>query len=89
MIVLQRLGLYPGAEGWLAFAVEQLRIRRDELVADGNAAARLAEDLARRVPVIYGGGGLGGPGGDGGTRNPAQRPRVHVHPRLDRSGGPQ
>ena len=27
---------------------------------DGNPAERLADDLARRVPIIYGGGGLGG-----------------------------
>jgi glucose/mannose-6-phosphate isomerase len=60
MIVLERLGLYPGAEGWLRFAVDQLKARRDKLVLDGNAAERLADDLARRVPVIYGGGGLGG-----------------------------
>jgi len=59
MIVLERLGLYHGAEGWLRFAVDQLKARRDKLVLDGNPAERLADDLARRVPIIYGGGGLG------------------------------
>jgi glucose/mannose-6-phosphate isomerase len=60
MIVLERLGLYHGAEGWLRFAVDQLKARRDKLVLAGNPAERLADDLARRVPIIYGGGGLGG-----------------------------
>ena len=60
MIVLERLGLFPGAEGWIRFAVEQLKVRRDKLTVDGSPAERLADDLARRVPIIYGGGGLGG-----------------------------
>jgi len=60
MIVLERLGFFPGAEGWIRFAVEQLKVRRDKLAVDGGPAERLAEDLARRVPIIYGGGGLGG-----------------------------
>ena len=60
MIVLERLGLFHGAEGWLRFAVDQLKTRRDKLAIDGNPAERLADDLARRVPIIYGGGGLGG-----------------------------
>lgn len=60
MIVLERLGLFHGAEGWLRFAVDQLKARRDKLAVDSNPAERLADDLARRVPIIYGGGGLGG-----------------------------
>ncbi len=60
MIVLERLGLFHGAEGWLHFAVEQLKVRRDKLTVAGNPAELLADDLARRVPIIYGGGGLGG-----------------------------
>ena len=60
MIVLERLGLFHGAEGWLGFAVEQLKVRRDKLTAAGNPAEKLADDLARRVPIMYGGGGLGG-----------------------------
>ncbi len=60
LIVLERLGLFPGAGEWVARAVEQLRLRRDRLVADGNPAERLAADLARRVPIVYGGSGLGG-----------------------------
>jgi len=60
LIVLERLGLFPGASGWVRLAADQLRLRRDRLVVDGNPAERLAADLARRVPIIYGGGGLGG-----------------------------
>ncbi len=60
MVVAERLGFFPGAEEWIRFAVDQLKARRDKLTVDGSPAERLADDLARRVPIIYGGGGLGG-----------------------------
>jgi glucose/mannose-6-phosphate isomerase len=59
LIVLERMGLFPGAGEWIALAVEQLRIRRDELVRDGNPAELLARRIGRTLPIIYGGGGLG------------------------------
>ncbi len=59
LVVLDKVGLYPGAEGWLDQAVDQLERRRDKLVVDGSPAEQLADDLARRVPIIYGGGGVG------------------------------
>jgi glucose/mannose-6-phosphate isomerase len=59
LVVLERMGLFPGAQEWASRAVDQLRSRRDRLVVDGNPAERLAADLSRRVPIIYGGGGLG------------------------------
>ena len=60
MILLEHLGLFHGAEGWLRLAVDQLKVRRDKLAVEGNPAERLADDLARRIPIVYGGGGLGG-----------------------------
>ena len=54
------IGLFPGARDWIAAAVDQLRIRRDELSADGNAAVALARDLAGTIPLVYGGGAAGG-----------------------------
>ena len=59
LIVLERMGLFPGAGEWVGRAVEQLQVRRDELVRDGNPAELLARRIARTLPIIYGGGGLG------------------------------
>ena len=59
MIVLERMGLFPGASAWIAAAVEQLRRRRDQLVADDNPAERLARHIGRMMPIIYGGAGIG------------------------------
>ena len=42
LVVLERIGLFPGAGEWIGRAVAQLKSRRDELVADGNAAEQLA-----------------------------------------------
>lgn len=57
--VLEQVGLFPGASGWIDQAVQQARIRRDELLATGEAR-QLAERLVGSVPVTYGGGSLGG-----------------------------
>jgi glucose/mannose-6-phosphate isomerase len=63
MIVLEELGLFPGASSWVAQAVEQLSRRRDQLVAgagDGSsAAAALARRIGRTTPLVYGGGSVG------------------------------
>ncbi|MEJ5254712.1 MAG: bifunctional phosphoglucose/phosphomannose isomerase [Acidimicrobiales bacterium] len=60
LVVLEQVGLFPGASAWIDSAVAQLRVRRDELGADGNIAQRLARRIDRQLPIIYGGGGLGG-----------------------------
>jgi glucose/mannose-6-phosphate isomerase len=59
LVVLEQVGLFPGAAQWIADAVDQLRVRRDELVKDGNAAEALARRVGRHLPLIYGGGSLG------------------------------
>lgn len=59
LVVLENMGFFPGASQWIALAVEQLRRRRPELMSDSGPAAELARQLDRRVPIIYGGGGLG------------------------------
>ena len=59
LVVLEEMGLFPGAKRWLAEAVAQLKVRRDALLKDGNAAQRLAKRIGRTIPVIYGGGGIG------------------------------
>ena len=54
------LGLFPGGRDWIAAAIAQLRTRRDELAAPGSSAEQLARELAGTMPLIYGGGVLGG-----------------------------
>ncbi len=59
LVVLEQIGLFPGASAWIDAAVDQLKIRRDQLIADGSAAEALAKRLEGTLPLIYGGGGLG------------------------------
>jgi glucose/mannose-6-phosphate isomerase len=64
LVVLERIGLFPGASHWIAAAVEQLKVRRDRLF-DGdaprpeNTAEVLARHIGRTFAVVYGGGGIG------------------------------
>lgn len=53
------LGLYPGGRDWIAAAIEQLKVRRDELRTPDSAAAQLARELNGTIPLVYGGGRLG------------------------------
>ena len=59
LVVLEEMGLFPGAQQWIDFAVEQLRVRRDELTSDGNAAQQLAKRIGRTIPLVHGGGDIG------------------------------
>lgn len=59
LVVLENMGLFPGASQWIALAVEQLRQRRSLLEGGNGPASDLARRLDRMVPIIYGGGGLG------------------------------
>jgi len=60
LVVLEQIGLFPGASSWIDAAVEQLRKRRDQLIEDGSIAEQLARRIGRRIPLVYGGGGIGG-----------------------------
>lgn len=59
LVVLEEIGLFPGATGWIELAVDQLRRRRDALVAPGNIAARLAREIGRTIPLVHGAQSLG------------------------------
>jgi glucose/mannose-6-phosphate isomerase len=59
LVVLEEIGLFPGAQQWIDHAVEQLTARRDSLQASGNVAERLARQIGRSVPIFFGGGQLG------------------------------
>lgn len=59
MIVLEEIGLFPGAQQWVDFAVEQLRERRDALLGDDSIAKGIARRIGRTLPLVHGGGDLG------------------------------
>lgn len=59
LLVLEQVGLFPGASSWIDAAIDQLKVRRDALFAPGSAAAELGRKLSGSIPLVYGGGGLG------------------------------
>ena len=59
LVILEEIGLFPGASEWIGLAVDQLQRRRNELVADDNPARELARAIGRTVPLIYGDSGIG------------------------------
>jgi len=59
LVALERMGLFPGAHGWIAAAAEQLRRRADVLASDRSPAAALARRIGRSLPIVYGAGAVG------------------------------
>ena len=59
LLVLEAVGLFPGATDWIGHAAAQLRRRRDQLLADDNPARELARRLGTTIPLVYGGGAVG------------------------------
>lgn len=59
LVLLEALGLFPGARAWIDAAAEQLQHRRDQVLGAHDPVAPLARRLAGTMPVVYGGGGLG------------------------------
>ncbi len=59
LLVLEQVGLFPGARQYVADAVDQLRRRRDELIQVDGPAVRAARAIGRTIPVAYGGDALG------------------------------
>jgi glucose/mannose-6-phosphate isomerase len=60
LVLLESIGMFPGASAWITAAVDQLRRRRDQLAGDDNLAVQLARRIGRQTPIVYGGGGIGG-----------------------------
>jgi len=60
LIALEKIGLFPGARRWVEEAVRCLTVRRDELGVGDPLVADLARRIGRTIPLIYGGGALGG-----------------------------
>src|SRR4051794_3041308 len=61
LVVLEMVGLFPGATQWIARAVEQLKRRRDRLVAGGDhtLAADVARRIGRTIPLMHGATAVG------------------------------
>jgi glucose/mannose-6-phosphate isomerase len=59
LMILEQVGLFPGATQYVADAVRQLERRRDRLIVDGGPAQRLARQIGGTIPVVYGGDALG------------------------------
>lgn len=59
LVVLEDIGLFPGASQWIAHAVRRLRTRRDRLAGDRSEARTLAKRIGRTIPLIYGGSWIG------------------------------
>jgi len=64
LVLLDRVGMYPGAEAWIDAAIAQATVRRNELITEQNVARQLARQLGRTFPIIYGGNGPGGAAAD-------------------------
>jgi glucose/mannose-6-phosphate isomerase len=64
LVTLFRMGLAPGAHANLMYAQQQLARRRAKCAPHVDGAANPARELARKIgrtiPLIYGGGALGG-----------------------------
>lgn len=59
LVVLEQIGLFPGASQWIKLAVSQLQLRRDRLTRPSNDAATLAKRIGRTIPLVHGGGAIG------------------------------
>jgi len=63
-VTLMRTGLAPGAHAALVAAQRQLAVRRDQCRPEVEGAANPAREIARRIdrtiPLVYGGGAIGG-----------------------------
>jgi glucose/mannose-6-phosphate isomerase len=59
LVVLEEIGLFPGAVHWAKLAVRQLRRRRDQLVKPGNLAEDVARRIGRTIPLTHSSQALG------------------------------
>lgn len=59
IVLLESIGLFPGAHQWVDEAAGRLRRRRDELVRDGSVAEAVARRVGRTIPLVHSAGDLG------------------------------
>jgi glucose/mannose-6-phosphate isomerase len=60
LLAFESLGMFPGGRDWIGAAIAQLKDRRSRLGGPDDEVARVAKAIAGTMPVIYGGGLLGG-----------------------------
>jgi glucose/mannose-6-phosphate isomerase len=59
LVLLESIGLFPGAQQWIDLAVDQLGRRRDALDRSGNVAEETARRIGRTIPLIHSSQDLG------------------------------
>ena len=59
LVMLEDVGLFPGAVQWIDLAVEQLKRRRDQLVGGGGPSAEIARRIGRTIPLMHSSGAMG------------------------------
>ncbi len=59
LVLLEAIGLFPGAVQWVLQAVDQLRRRRDELARPGSTAEVVAHRIGRTIPLVHSSQDLG------------------------------
>jgi len=59
LVLLERIGLFPGAQQWIDQAVSQLQRRRDQLGRSGNIAESVARRIGRTIPLVHSSQDLG------------------------------
>jgi glucose/mannose-6-phosphate isomerase len=59
LVVLEEIGLFPGATHWIDLAVAQLKRRRDQLLLEGSVAEEIAENIASTVPLFLSSAAMG------------------------------
>lgn len=58
IVALEKVGLFPGATGWVDAALDQLEVRRAALAA-GDAAEEIARTIGGTIPLVVGAGPVG------------------------------
>jgi glucose/mannose-6-phosphate isomerase len=58
-VLLEQVGLFPGAAGWIDSAVAQLLARGQQFMGPNDPTAAVARTIGRTIPLIMGAGPLG------------------------------
>lgn len=59
LMIMEAVGLFPGARGWIDAAVTQLKRRRDQLIASNSPAEQLAKRIGGTFPLVHSSSSLG------------------------------
>ncbi|TAN25400.1 MAG: bifunctional phosphoglucose/phosphomannose isomerase [Actinomycetota bacterium] len=59
LVVLEEIGLFPGATHWIDLAVAQLQRRRDALIQPRSEIESIAERIGDSIPLIHSSGAIG------------------------------